>query len=110
MKRLKGNTLIEVLIGLSLLSLVFLIGMKALEGITGIHSPVQEFRTQALLSLYMQKELLLIPFEEEVETQGRRLERKAIWLDEKQGLVLLELSCFWGEQKVRERKKIIRVN
>lgn len=110
MKRLKGNTLIEVLLGLSLLSLVFLIGMKALEGITGIHSPVQEFRTQALLSSYLQKRLPYIPFEEEVLLEGRKIERKAIWLDEKQGLILLELSCFWGEEKVGERKKIIRTD
>ena len=108
MKKLKGNTLIEVLVGLSLLSLVFLIGMKALEGISGIHSPVQEFRTQALLSSYMQKEIPFIPFEEEVELQGRKLQRKASWLEEKQGLIVLELICYWGEQKVGERKKIIR--
>ncbi len=110
-QKLKGNTLIEVLMSLSILSLVFVLGMGLLQQITGIHSPVQRFRTQNILQQEMEKTgFLLIPLTEEIEVLGRRIQREISWIDPQRQLVHVRISCFWGEQEIAVRHRIINLN
>lgn len=109
-KKLAGNTLIEVLMSLSILSLVFLLGMGLMQQVMGIYSPVQRFRTRTILHQEMEKtNFTFIPFEEEIEILGRRLHRQITWKNPQQQLVEVKLSCFWGEQEIESRYKIINL-
>lgn len=47
MKRLKGNTLIEVLTGLALLSIVMVLGLSLFQQLGGIFSAAQQHRQSA---------------------------------------------------------------
>lgn len=109
-RKVKGNTLLEVLMSLSIISLIFLLGMGLLQQITGISSPVQRFRTRTIMQEELEKtDFTFIPLEEELEVQGRKLHRKISWIDKQQGLVEIRLSCLWGEREIESRKKILQL-
>ena len=108
--RLKGNTLIEVLVSLSLISMLFVMGMMLFGSFTGIHSPSQSFRNRALLESYLEKPLREpVSYEEEELIQGRLLKRKVLLLDELSGLYLISASLSYGEKELEKRSKVIRV-
>jgi len=109
-RKVKGNTLLEVLMSLSIISLVFLLGMGLLQQITGISSPVQRFRTRAIMQRELERtDFTFIPLEEEMEVQGRKLHRSISWINKKQEIVEIQVSCFWGEREIENRKKIINL-
>lgn len=107
-KKLKGNTLVEVLISLSLISLLFVMGMMLFGTMTGIQSPSQSFRNRALLESYLERPIdQENSYEEEAIIQGRTLHRKVQLLDKYKGLFLLEATCSYGDKLLEKRSKLI---
>ena len=105
---LKGNSLVEVLSSLSLLALLFLIGLMLFHRLTGPMSPVEMQKSRALTESYLY-EPLAIPIEEseEREIMGRLLVRKIELLTS--DLYWIQVSCFMGHQQVDHRNRIIRL-
>lgn len=108
--KLQGNTLVEVLISLSLISLLFVMGMMLFGTFTGINSPSQSFRNRALLENYLERPIdQENSYQEEAIIQGRTLQRKVQLLDRKKGLFLLEASCSYGDKLLERRSKLITI-
>lgn len=108
--KVKGNTLVEVLISLSLISMLFVMGMMLFGAFTGINSPTQSFRNRVLLENYLERPIEeRNSYQEQHLIQGRTLQRKIQVLDNKKSLFLLEASCFYGEKLLERRSKLIRI-
>ena len=107
---LKGSSLLEVLIGLSILSLCFVIGMMIFRQLTGIHSPPEKFKTAALVEDFLYSPPpLFFTTEEEKELSGRRFIRKLEMLSEKDQLFRMSVSAYLGERLLMERSRITRI-
>lgn len=107
---LNGSTLVEVLTSLSILALVFTLGMNIFQRLSGIHSPVEKAKTQSLIRevLYAPLPPLIAP-KTETEIGGRVLVKTITPINEKQGLYEIEVSAYWQENLLDSRKRIIQI-
>ncbi|MEM6766784.1 MAG: prepilin-type N-terminal cleavage/methylation domain-containing protein [Bacteroidota bacterium] len=109
--KVKGNTLIEILVSLSVLSLLFVMGMFLLQQLTGMYSPVKVFQHRAIV-----REVLYRPLpdkyqeEEEWNIKGRRVVRSIRSLNKEAHVVQVKVSCFWNEQLMLERNRYITLS
>ncbi|MEL6194340.1 MAG: prepilin-type N-terminal cleavage/methylation domain-containing protein [Bacteroidota bacterium] len=106
--KVKGNTLIEILVSLSVLSLLFIIGMYLFQQLTGIFSPVQVFQHRTIA-----REVLYTPIpeeyqeEEELLIKGRRIIKEITPLNKEATLLQIKVSCYWDDQLMLERNRYI---
>ncbi|MEZ4824838.1 MAG: hypothetical protein R3C61_00875 [Bacteroidia bacterium] len=104
--RLKGSTLTEVLVALSVLSVAFGAGLLSLRQITGIHSALEIFRTQTLT----RQELYFFdgfsPVTEEKIIAGRRIVRTIRIVSVQPPLVEITVDCYFRNQLLETRSII----
>ena len=106
MTKLSGSTLIEVLMSLSLLSIVFVMGFALLQQLIGIQSPVQQFQHRTIC-----RQVLYEPIasnyqaKEEREIKGRRLVKTIEAMEE---LYLISVECYWGDKLLLKRSRIVQ--
>ena len=107
--KLSGNTLIEVLTALGLLSLVFALGIGIFQQIAGISSPTQRHKSRVLMKEFLDAPLPF-PFvrKEEKEIKGRQMVREIILIHPGKRLCQLTVSCFWKNELVERRSRIIQ--
>lgn len=107
---IKGNTLVEILVSLSVLSLLFVLGSMVFQGLSGIYSPVQQFHNRTMV-----REVLYRPLpealeeEEEWEMRGRRVVRRILPLMSQEGIVEIKVSCYWQDQLILERSRYVEM-
>ena len=107
---LKASSLLEVLIGLSLLSLSFVIGMMIFRQLTSVYSPPERFKTASLVDDFLYSPPPLFSLEnEERELLGRRLIRKLEVISEKDQLFRLSVSAYQEEKLLLEKSRIARI-
>ncbi|MEO0899581.1 MAG: hypothetical protein AAFY71_24440 [Bacteroidota bacterium] len=106
-KKIPGSTLIEVLISLSLLGLVFGLGVNILLSFTGISSPKEQFTTDLLIKNYLEEPLdSPFPLEEERMLQGRRLIRRVEIRHTKSRIIEIQVEAWSGENFLSRRSLI----
>ena len=105
--QLSGGTLLEVLTSLSVLSIIFVMGLMIFQNMTGMYSPPQRLKTRALVKTWLY-ESIDDEIEEERETQGRRLIRRITLIGATAGLYEIEVQAFTGEILLEKRKRVIR--
>ncbi|MEM8897796.1 MAG: hypothetical protein AAGC85_06810 [Bacteroidota bacterium] len=107
---IRGNTLVEILVSLSVLSLLFVLGSMLFQSLSGIHSPVQKFHNRSLV-----REFLYMPLQEDWEKdetweiRGRHMVRRISSLGEYSGLVEIKVSCYWQDQLILERSRYTKI-
>ncbi|MEL7531384.1 MAG: hypothetical protein AAFN10_08765 [Bacteroidota bacterium] len=107
-RRLKGNTLVEVMMSLSLLALVFMLGMYQFHQIIGIQSPAQRFRTHAAVQHALDKALPDLGSNTEEEMVfGRRIQRDWQSIGRDNQLLQIRVRCYRGDKLLEERFRII---
>lgn len=107
--KLSGQTLIEVLTSMSILSLVFVMGMMLFQQITGIHSPAEKQQTRMMVGAWLEEPIdPLFPFAER-EIRGRRLQRAIKLYDQRRGVYEVEVCALWGQDVLERRRRIIQI-
>lgn len=102
---LSGQSLIEILVSLSMLGLIFVLGAYFFQSLGGIHSAKAQLQTRYLVEGYLQAPVEpSSPREESLEIQGRRLERSIRLLSRASSLYEIKVVAFWGDTYLTEMK------
>ena len=105
---LRGQTLIEVLVSLSILSLVFVLGLMLFQQISGIHAPAERQQTRMMLASFLQEPFYESDHLTEREIRGRTLVRRIQLMDRKRALFKVEVSAYWRGKLLEKRWKVRR--
>lgn len=106
-RKLKGQTLIEVLTSLSILSTVFVMGLMLFQQFTGIQAPVERQQTRLMVADWLSESPAFAPENEERENRGRLLVRRVRLIDPARQTYWVEVSAFWGERLLERRWKVM---
>ena len=104
---LTGSTLVEVLVSLSMIGLVFTLGMLLFQRLTSLNSPPEVFKSRALVRQVLAEPIDPEVLESEREIMGRRLVKKLLVLQLEPALYEVQVQCFWGERLLEERKRYV---
>ena len=103
---MKGNTLVEILVSLSVISLMFVLGSMIFQSLSGIHSPVQQFYDRSIVREVLYRSLPeVIEGSEEWEIRGRRVVRSILPLKTEKDILEIKVSCFWQDKLMLERSR-----
>ena len=104
---LTGSTLVEVLVSLSMIGLVFTLGMLLFQRLTSLNSPPEVFKSRALVRQVLAEPIDPEVLESEREIMGRRLVKKLLVLQLEPALYEVQVQCFWDERLLEERNRYV---
>ncbi|MDX2247951.1 MAG: hypothetical protein SF052_14290 [Bacteroidia bacterium] len=104
--RFQGSSLVEVLTSLSVLSITFMGGWMLFRLIMGIHSPVEEFRTQLLTRQVLYETFTTEALPGEKILMGRTLVRSVTLLETQPPLLEISVRCYY-QNRLLETRTII---
>lgn len=107
--QLKGHSLIEVLASLSIIALVFVLGMGLAERFVGIYSPPERFVTRQLVQEFLQQEPPWQSVRETFWRRDRRIVYEVMMWDPEMGLFEIKVSAFWEGELVEKRSRFVRL-
>ena len=104
---LQGSSLIEVLTGFSILSLVFLIALKAFGLITGRYSPSYQLKTRLLMREMIYETIIQHNTNNETkEIQGRFFTKDITLISPDSDLYQITITCYRGQTPTARRSFI----
>lgn len=95
---LKGSSLVEVLTGMSVLSIAFLGGLLLLRQIIGLQSPVEQYRTQMLVRSALYETLSDGNFLPEELKDGKMIRREIKAINHKTHVYEIKITCYTHPQ------------
>lgn len=105
--KVKGNTLLELVMGMGILALVFVLGMGSHHQLAGIYSSPQRFQTQVILEEMLQAPFSeLSPADSVVEWRGREVRRHLKALDAEGSLWEVTVTALWEGRVLGKRRRI----
>lgn len=110
--RLLGSSLIEVLSGLSLLSLVLGLGLGLFQQLSGPLSAREWARAQAIcINISQQSPRLEELYQgiQHIEIHHFEVSRQVLWHDEAKNLCAIKVSCSWQEHLMAENVRLSRI-
>ncbi|MEM7373244.1 MAG: hypothetical protein AAF587_31760 [Bacteroidota bacterium] len=106
---LSGQTLIEVLTSLSILSLVFVMGMMLFQRIIGIHAPNEQQQTRMMISSWMNEPFDPLDLETERDIRGRLLRKQIRLIDKRRQVYEVRIEAYWGKQRLDKQYKVFKL-
>lgn len=108
MKPLFGQSLLEVITSLSLLSLLCALGLQLSLRLTDIHSPTEQQITRRVVQNMLWTPPNLDAESVEIWQKGRRLEGNLTLISGDRGLYQWEVSAFVQDQLVERQSRYVR--
>lgn len=106
---LSGQTLIEVLTSLAILSLVFVMGMMLFQRLSGIQSPPERLQTRMMVAAFLDEPIHPSEFFTEKDIRGRLLHRTIRPIDQRRQVYQVRVQAYWGKTLLEDRKKVVKL-